>query len=112
MRGWRQESGSNLGEKVKAEHATGEELLAQLREYAAETGTTLGIDRVDGHWRAGFIANDELGEVGFALHALGRDETTAIRRLAELMAARRLETSAAQRGAISGLAKSRRAGHL
>ena len=68
---------------MDAERATAEELLGQLQQYAARTGTTIAIDRVDGHWRAGFIAN-QLGEVVFVLHAVGPDESTAIRNLAKI----------------------------
>ena len=46
----------------------------------------LAVDRVNGHWRAGFLATNELGEAEFVLRASGPDEGTAIGRLAELAA--------------------------
>jgi len=44
----------------------------------------LAVDRVDGHWRAGFVATNELGESVFVRHAIGPDEGTATSRLARL----------------------------
>ena len=45
----------------------------------------LAVDHIDGHWRAGFLVTNELGERVFALQALGPDESTALRRLAGLI---------------------------
>jgi len=65
------------------EHATNP--LARLEELAAESGMQIAVDRVDGHWRAGFLYTNELREPVFAVHAMGPDESTAIDRLAELV---------------------------
>ena len=65
-------------------HAT--EQFARLEEQAARNGMRLAVDRVNGHWRAGFLATNELGEAEFVLRASGPDEGTAIGRLAELAA--------------------------
>jgi len=43
----------------------------------------VAVDRVDGHWRAGLLQANELGESVFVIHATGPDEGTAIRRLTE-----------------------------
>ena len=65
------------------EHVTNQ--LAQLEELAAKSGMRIAVDRVDGHWRAGFLHTNELGESVFAVHVTGPDECTAIDRLAELV---------------------------
>jgi hypothetical protein len=76
-------SQSNLEIQVDAEHETSE-LLARLEEQAAKAGMTIAVDRVDGHWRAGFLSPSDFEESVFALHASGPDRATAIRRLAKL----------------------------
>jgi len=43
----------------------------------------IAVDRVEGHWRAGFLTTNELGESVFVLYVIGPDEGTAIDRLAE-----------------------------
>jgi len=58
--------------------------LTRLKAEAARSGMGIAVDRVDGHWRAGFLSTDELGEAVFVLHATGPDRATAIRRLAKL----------------------------
>jgi len=63
-------------------HATDE--FTRLEERAADSGMEIAVDRVNGHWRAGFLTTDELGEAVFVLHATGPDRATAIRNLAEL----------------------------
>jgi hypothetical protein len=60
--------------------------LRWLEERAAKSGMRVAVARVDGHWRAGFVSPDDLGEWVFGLHATGRDRATAIRRLAKLAA--------------------------
>ena len=60
--------------------------LARLEEQAAERGMRIAVDRVDGHWRAGFLQTNELGESVFVLHTSGPDEDAALRRLAQLVA--------------------------
>ena len=46
----------------------------------------LATDHVgNGHWRAGFLVRDGVGEWVFVLHATGPDEGAAIRRLARLV---------------------------
>jgi hypothetical protein len=57
--------------------------LARLETEAAERGMRVAVDRVNGHWRAGLLQANELGESVFVIHATGPDEGTAIRRLAE-----------------------------
>jgi hypothetical protein len=44
------------------------------------------VERVNGHWRAGFVVRNGVGEHVFVLHAIGPDEDTAIRRLSMLAA--------------------------
>jgi hypothetical protein len=68
---------------VDAERETSE-LLTELEEQAAMGGMTVAIDRVDGHWRAGFLSPSDFEESAFTLHATGPDKATAIRRLAKL----------------------------
>ena len=68
---------------MDAEHETSE-LLTRLEEQAATRGMTVAVDRVDGHWRAGFLSPDDFEESAFVLHASGPDRATAIRRLAKL----------------------------
>lgn len=65
-----------------------QEALRQLERQAAKSGMSIAVDRVNGHWRAGFLMTNEVGEPVFGLHAVGPDEGTAITRLAELAAAR------------------------
>jgi hypothetical protein len=69
---------------MEAEHENSE-LLTRLEEQAANRGMTVAIDRVDGHWRAGFLSPDDVQEPVFVLHASGPDRATAIRRLATLV---------------------------
>lgn len=59
------------------------EQLERLKQHAAHRGMRVAVDHVDGHWRAGFLHVNEVGEWVFVLHAIGPDEETAIRRLAE-----------------------------
>jgi hypothetical protein len=58
----------------------------QLQEDAAKRGLLLAVERVNGHWRAGFVVRNGVGEHVFVLHAIGPDEDTAIRRLSMLAA--------------------------
>jgi hypothetical protein len=58
--------------------------LTRLEELAARSGMRIGVDRVNGHWRAGLVSTNGLGEAVFVLHATGPDRATAIRRLASL----------------------------
>ncbi len=69
---------------MEAEHETSE-LLTRLEEQAANRGMTVAVDRVNGHWRAGFLSPDEVQEPVFVLHASGPDRATAIRQLARLV---------------------------
>jgi hypothetical protein len=59
--------------------------LARLEVLAERSDMRIAVDRVDGRWRAGFLHTNELGEAVFAVHATGRDESTAIDRLAQLV---------------------------
>jgi len=52
---------------VDDRHATDE--LTRLEEQAANSGMEIAVDRINGHWRAGFLTTDELGEAVFVLHA-------------------------------------------
>jgi hypothetical protein len=61
------------------------EELAGLEERAGRSGLRLAVDHVDGHWRAGFLVTDELGESGFALHGGGPDDEAAVGALARLV---------------------------
>ena len=61
------------------------EEFARLEEQAAKNGMRLAVDHVDGHWRAGFLTRNAVGEWVFALHATGPDEDTAVRGLARLV---------------------------
>jgi hypothetical protein len=77
-------SGLDWRQAMDAEHETSE-LLTRLEEQAANRGMTVAVDRVDGHWRAGFLSPYDVQESVFVLHASGPDRATAIRQLARLV---------------------------
>lgn len=60
--------------------------LRWLEDEAAKTGMKLAIERLNGHWRAGFVLANRNGDCVFALHAVGPDEDAAIQRLAQVVA--------------------------
>jgi hypothetical protein len=60
--------------------------LRRLEEQAAETGMKLAIERLNGHWRAGFVVANCNGDCVFALHAVAPDEDTAVQKLADIVA--------------------------
>ena len=59
--------------------------LTGLEEQAARTGMKLAVERLNGHWRAGFVLANRNGDCVFALHAIGADEDAAIQKLAEIV---------------------------
>jgi hypothetical protein len=63
--------------------------VALLDEQAAKQGAMLAIERVDGHWRAGFAALDRLGEYVITQRAYGPDRSAALRQLLALAEARK-----------------------
>jgi hypothetical protein len=70
---------------VDAKDTIDAELLERLRERARTNGMRLAVERVNGHWRAGFVVTDGAGEAVFELLANGPDESSAVRALAELV---------------------------
>ena len=66
---------------VKRRHPNEEAVMALLEAHAAERGGTVAVERVDGHWRAGFVLPDDLGESVVALPAEGPDPSAARREL-------------------------------
>ena len=78
---------------VKRRNLNEEAVMALLEAHAAERGGTVAVERVDGHWRAGFVLPDDLGESVVALAAEGPDASAACRELL-IRTAEALETSA------------------
>ena len=78
---------------LKREVVNDDVVTALLDEHAAERGGRLAVERVDGHWRAGFVVRDDLGEAVIELPVEGPDPSAARRELL-IRLAETLEASA------------------
>jgi len=67
--------------------------MALLDAHAAERGSRVAVQQVDGHWRAGFVVPDDLGESVIELSGSGPDPPAALHDLL-IRTAEALETSA------------------
>ena len=74
-------------------HANDEAITVLLDAHAAERGGRVVVEQVDGHWRAGFLIPDDLGESVIALSGSGPDPQAARRQLL-IRTAEALERSA------------------
>jgi hypothetical protein len=71
---------------VDRRHRSDDTVVALLDTEEAKCGGRLVIEPVDGCWRAGFGAPDELGEFVIREATYGPDSATAMRKLLELVA--------------------------
>jgi len=71
---------------MSVDGASYRKLVARLNAEAARRGGKVAVERVDGHWRAGFVVRDDLGENVILLEVSGPDRDSALRRLTELAA--------------------------
>jgi hypothetical protein len=78
---------------LKREELNDDAVVALLYEHAAERAGKLAVERVDGHWRAGFVVPNDLGESVIELPTEGPDPSAARRELL-IRAAEAAQTSA------------------
>jgi hypothetical protein len=67
--------------RTEREHLDDEAIVELLDAQAARQGAMLAVHRVDGYWRAGFVALDDLGEIVVGEPAHGPDRSAALHQL-------------------------------